>query len=34
MPVEKEVNQDRHRTAEIVVAYLRHNQLPTDQLPR
>jgi predicted transcriptional regulator len=32
MPVENEVNQDRHRTAEIVVAYLRHNQLPTDQL--
>src|SRR5216684_4357422 len=32
MPVENEVNQERHRTAQIVAAYLRHNQLPTDQL--
>src|SRR5580704_6458053 len=32
MPVENEVNQDRHRTAQVVAAYLRHNQLPTDQL--
>src|ERR1700756_1256611 len=32
MPVENEVNQDRHRTAQIVAAYLRHNQLPTGQL--
>jgi predicted transcriptional regulator len=32
MPVENGVNQDRHRTAQIVAAYLRHNQLPTNQL--
>jgi predicted transcriptional regulator len=32
MPVENEVNQDRHRTAQIVAAYLRRNPLPTDQL--
>jgi len=32
MPVENETNQDRHRTAQIVAAYLRHNQLPTDRL--
>jgi predicted transcriptional regulator len=32
MPDENEMDQDRHRTAQIVAAYLRHNQLPTDQL--
>jgi predicted transcriptional regulator len=32
MPNENEMDQDRHRTAQIVAAYLRHNQLPTDQL--
>jgi predicted transcriptional regulator len=32
MPVENEVNQDRHRTAQVVAAYLRRNPLPTDQL--
>ena len=32
MPVENEMNQDRHRTAQVVAAYLRHDQLPTDQL--
>jgi predicted transcriptional regulator len=30
--LENEVNQDRHRTAQIVAAYLRRNPLPTDQL--
>jgi predicted transcriptional regulator len=29
---ENEMSQERHRTAQIVAAYLRHNQLPTDQL--
>ena len=32
MPVENKMNQDRHRTAQIVAAYLRRNPLPTDQL--
>jgi predicted transcriptional regulator len=32
MPVENEMNQDRHRTARVVAAYLRRNPLPTDQL--
>jgi predicted transcriptional regulator len=26
------MNQDRHRTAQVVAAYLRRNPLPTDQL--
>src|SRR6266446_7673801 len=30
--LENEMSQERHRTAQIVAAYLRHNQLPTDQL--
>jgi hypothetical protein len=28
MPVDNEMNQERHRTAQIVAAYLRHNPLP------